>query len=86
MKYYEGINQGDDYMCDRCNFSKLSFNEYNTNIRDIKNSDEKMRYCSECTNYIILKKWKCTTCNTMGTNRNEREIQITHCQKLVIFQ
>jgi len=23
MEYYEGINMGDDYMCDRCNVVKL---------------------------------------------------------------
>ena len=28
MEYWEGINQGNDYMCDRCNVVKLKVDEY----------------------------------------------------------
>ena len=45
MEYCEGINQGDYYLCDRCNVSKLREDEYINNIRYITNSDNKMRYC-----------------------------------------
>ncbi|MEO2144027.1 MAG: hypothetical protein ABGW83_07935 [Flavobacteriaceae bacterium] len=57
MSYYEGINQGDDYMCDRCEVAKLRADEFNGNIRDIVDSDDKMRYCDECRNYITLQTW-----------------------------
>lgn len=86
MRYYEGINQGYNYMCDRCDIVKLSYNEYDNNIRNIESSIKKMRYCNECRNYLILKKWKCNICNSTGTNRNEREINIKHCGKLTMPQ
>ncbi len=57
MEYWEGINQGDDYMCDRCNVVKLREDEFNGNIRDIVDSDDKMRYCDECRNYLTLQTW-----------------------------
>ena len=83
QSYYEGINQGDDYMCDRCEIVKLSYDEYTNNVRDIVDSDDKMRYCDECRNYIILKKWECMKCNSKGTIRNEREISVNHCGESV---
>ena len=82
-EYYNGINAGDYYLCDKCNVAKLSLNEYVTNIRDIENSIEKMRYCNECRNYLILKKWKCNVCKSTGNTRNERELTIKHCDKVV---
>ena len=84
-EYYDGINQGDDYMCDRCEIVKLSYNEYTNNVREIFNSGETMRYCDECRNYIILKKWNCNTCNTSGTMRNERLVPKVCCGQEVIW-
>ena len=57
MDYWEGINQGDYYLCDRCNVSKLREDEYEDNVRDIENSIEKIRYCDECSNWINLQTW-----------------------------
>jgi 7-cyano-7-deazaguanine synthase in queuosine biosynthesis len=33
--YYEGINQGDHYLCDRCEVAKLRADEFELNVRDI---------------------------------------------------
>ena len=74
MEYYEGINQGDDYMCDRCEVAKLRVDEFNDNIRDIVDSDDKMRYCDECRNYINLQTWTDKDGNT-HTLRSERIIE-----------
>ena len=76
MDYYTGINQGDDYMCDRCNVSKLRLDEYNGNVRDIIQSEEKMRYCDECRNYIKLQTWTDKQGNK-HTLRSERLIEHT---------
>ena len=83
MEYYEGINNGDFYLCDRCQVAKLRFDEYYGNVRDIVDSEEKMRYCDECRNWIILKKWKCEVCNASGTHRSEREFSKMCCNKQV---
>ena len=79
MEYWEGINQGDDYMCDRCNMVKLSFHEYTDN----HNPDTDNRYCQECTNYIIMRKWKCEKCHSSGTLRNERLLPKVCCKQEV---
>ncbi len=76
MEYWEGINQGDDYMCDRCNVVKLREDEFNGNIRDIVDSDDKMRYCDECRNWINLQYWTDKQGNT-HTLRSERLIEHT---------
>jgi hypothetical protein len=76
MEYYEGINMGDDYMCDRCNVVKLREDEFNGNIRDIVDSDDKMRYCDECRNWINLQYWTDKQGNT-HTLRSERLIEHT---------
>jgi hypothetical protein len=57
MSYYEGINSGDHYLCDRCDVVKLRADEFDGNVRDILNSEDKMRYCDECRNWLTLKKW-----------------------------
>jgi hypothetical protein len=35
ITYYEGINQGDHYLCDRCEVAKLSYEEYTNNHNPI---------------------------------------------------
>jgi hypothetical protein len=57
MSYYEGINQGDYYLCDRCEVAKLRADEFNDNIRAIEGSNDFMRYCDECRNYLTLQTW-----------------------------
>ena len=81
MEYYEGINQGDDYMCDRCEIVKLTYDEYTNNY----NPDNNNRYCQECTNYIIIRKCKCNTCESTGTLRNERLLPKVCCEENVIW-
>lgn len=85
MEYWQGINEGDYYLCDRCQVSKLSADEYHDNVRDIYGSKEKMRYCNECRSYLTLKKWICIECNTQGTIRSERYVPIVHCGENVTW-
>lgn len=84
--YYEGINSGDSYYCDRCEVAKLRADEFNSNVRDIVGSDDKMRYCDECRNYIIIRKWKCNSCDSSGTQRSERLLPLLHCGENVTWQ
>jgi len=79
MEYYDGINQGDWYLCDRCEVSKLNEYEYNKNIR------KEFRYCDECWNWINLKKWECVKCHSTGTNRSERTLTLKHCEEDVVW-
>ena len=79
MDYWTGKNQGDYYLCDRCNISKLSHYEYEDN----HNPDNDNRYCTECTTYIILRKWKCNKCQSSGTMRNERILPKVCCKQEV---
>ena len=81
MDYWEGKNQGDYYLCDRCNVSKLSEYEYEGNY----NPDNNNRYCTECVNYIIIRKWKCNTCESSGTMRHERILPKVCCEENVIW-
>jgi hypothetical protein len=79
MDYWTGKNQGDYYLCDRCNVSKLSHYEYEGN----HNPDNNNRYCTECANWIILKKWECNICQSSGTMRNERLLPKVCCKQEV---
>ena len=72
--YYEGINSGDYYLCDRCEVAKLRADEFNSNVRDIVDSDDKMRYCDECRNWINLQTW--TDENGKHTIRSERLVGV----------
>jgi 3-dehydroquinate dehydratase len=54
LSYYDEINQGNNYLCDRCNVVQLRYDEYENNVRDIVDNTEKMRYCDECRNWITL--------------------------------
>jgi len=85
MEYYDDINQGDWYLCDRCEVAKLRQDEYENNVRDIVSSDEKMRYCDECRNYIVIKKFKCLKCSSTGTLRSERILPKVCCGEEVIW-
>jgi hypothetical protein len=79
MEYYEGINQGDFYLCDRCQVAKLNDYEYENNVRG------ENRYCDECRNYIILKRFKCLKCNSQGTLRSERLLPKVCCGEEVTW-
>ena len=73
MDYWTGKNQGDYYLCDRCNVAKLGFDEYTNNKRPIENSNDYMRYCDECRNWITLQTWTDSQGNK-HTIRSERII------------
>ena len=73
MDYWKGKNQGDYYLCDRCNVSKLSHYEYEGNIREIEGSNDFMRYCDECRNWINLQHYTDKDGNSY-TIRSERII------------
>lgn len=66
MNFYDYINDGLKYICDRCSVTELRFDEYR------KNWNIPYHYCDECWNYINLKKWKCNKCYASGTHRSER--------------
>jgi hypothetical protein len=76
LYYYDEINQGNNYLCDRCNVSQLRYDEYNTNTRSIVDSEDKMRYCDECRNYINLQTFTDKDGN-FHTLRSERLIEHT---------
>jgi hypothetical protein len=76
MDYWTGKNQGDYYLCDRCNVAKLSEYEFYNNVRDIIDSNDKMRYCDECRNWLTLQTWTDKQGNK-HTIRSERIIQNT---------
>lgn len=73
-EYYVGINAPaieqeclDNYLCDRCNTQPLTEYEY------IYNSmTNGFKYCTECRNYIELKRYKCIYCNNSWSRRSER--------------
>ena len=85
MDYWEGKNQGGYYLCDRCSTTKLSYDEFTNNIRDIYQSEEKMRYCNECRTYISLQKWECSECKSHGTLRSDKILHKTCCGKVVLL-
>ena len=68
MEYYEGINQGDWYLCDRCEVTKLRYDEYENNIRD------EYKYCDECWTYMHIQEYKDKKGNIYKL-RSERKIQ-----------
>ena len=65
MSYYEQINEGNKYACDKCQVVNLSENEYENYIQF------QFHYCELCWNYLHLKKGECSKCHTSYTNRNE---------------
>ena len=80
MDYYEHLNNGETYTCDKCQVANLSESEYNNYIQF------QFHYCELCWNYIHLKKGKCE-CGNIMTNRNEySSINMTcNCGKQVLL-
>ncbi len=81
MEYYEGINNGEKYYCDRCNITPLRYDEYTNNHK--LNNDT--RFCDECTLYMMLRKFKCDICQSKGTMRNERLLPKICCEQEVTW-
>lgn len=70
MDFYDHINNGEKYICDKCEVVELREDEFNEYTRN------KFHYCEECWNYINLKKWACK-CGNTGTIRSERMLPKT---------
>jgi len=66
MDFFEHINQGESYCCDRCNVVELRYDEY------INNRKNGFIYCDECYIYIELQKYKCIYCTQERSFRSER--------------
>ena len=78
LEWYECVRAGLEALCDRCNenISKDNFDS-NRNQRGV--------YCYSCWNFIHLRKWKCNTCKSTGTMRNERLLPKICCEENVIW-
>jgi hypothetical protein len=72
QEYYDHLNEGDKYSCDKCKVVNLSATEYDSYIV------MQYHYCEPCWNYVHLKKGTCTCGNTM-TNRNEYASIFINC-------
>lgn len=80
MSFYDYFNDGQRYLCDRCNITELREDEFLTNKRN------QYIYCDECWNFIHKIFWKCLICQSTGTIRTEREyIEKKCCGKIVEF-
>ncbi len=64
MDFYDHINNGEIYSCDRCQKAKLSEHEYENYI--VFND----RLCELCWNWIHLKEGKCSECGNKHSIRS----------------
>ena len=65
QEYYEHLNAGETYTCDKCKVTNLSAEEYDNYIRF------QYHYCEPCWNYLHIKKGKCDSCGASYSNRND---------------
>ena len=72
QEYYDHLNNGETYTCDRCKTAELGAHEYDQYIKF------QYHYCEPCWNYTRLKKGTCTCGSTM-TNRSETEKILIKC-------
>jgi len=73
QEYYDHLNEGEKYLCDKCNVAELSAHDYDQYIQF------QYHYCEPCWNYLHLKKGKCESCGATHTNRNEYAKIIINC-------
>jgi len=73
QEYYDGLNDGGKYLCDKCDKVKLSEHEFCFFIKG------QFHYCEPCWNYIHLKKGTCDSCGDYHTNRSESRELIIKC-------
>jgi len=59
QEYYDHLNEGEKYSCDKCGVVNLSANEYDNYII------MQYHYCEPCWNYVHLKKGTCECGNSM---------------------
>ena len=67
MNFYDHINNGERYSCDRSRVAELSEYEYENYI--VFND----RLCELCWNWIHLKKGECSECGSGYTHRSYYE-------------
>ena len=72
QEYYDHLNVGEKYTCDKCQVAILGHHEYDQYIKF------QYHYCEPCWNYMRLKKGTCTCGSTM-TNRSETEKILIKC-------
>ena len=73
--FYDHLNNGEKYFCDRCNVAELTEYEYLNNRRDIEGSNEKFIYCELCRWFVTLQKWTDSKGNK-HTRRTDREVKV----------
>jgi len=79
LEWYEGVRNGNNYLCDRCNERELNIDEF----RYLRN--QRGVYCENCANWIVLKKFKCNKCHSKGTLRSENILPKTCCGEEVTW-
>ena len=81
QEYYDHLNAGETYTCDKCKTAELGPYEYDQYIKF------QYHYCEPCWNYMKLKKGTCTCGSTM-TNRSEQEKTsvVCSCGKEVVLK
>jgi len=80
MYFFEHINQGESYFCDKCNIVELRYDEYINNYMF-----NGFTYCDECRNFIKIQKFKCIYCNNEWSIRSERLLhKECECKGLVV--
>jgi len=73
QEYYDRINNGEKYTCDKCGLVNLSAHEYTQFIQ------YQYHYCEPCWNYVHLKQGTCSNCGSQYTNRNEYDKIFIDC-------
>ena len=73
QEYYDHLNAGEKYTCDKCNTAELGAFEYDQYIKC------QYHYCEPCWNYMKLKKGTCDKCGSTMTNRSEYAIIFIKC-------
>ncbi len=72
MPFYDHLNNGEKYFCDKCNVAELIENEYYTNRAN------GYIYCELCWNYIRLQSWT----DSMGNKHTLRSERVTIIKEL----
>ena len=73
QEYYDHLNNGEKYTCDKCQTATLGAHEYDQYIV------MQYHYCELCWNYVHLKKGICDKCGSSMTNRSESETKLIKC-------
>lgn len=71
-EWYENVRNGWEALCDRCN-DNINRDEFFTQ------RNQRGVYCERCWNWIHLKKYRCNKCDSSGTLRSERPINLKSC-------